>query len=116
MGDIIISVSDVEPPPPHGYHLEVDTYYYRPCVTILGVPPYPPTMIRCQAGAVGRYVYVYRNKQTLIIMCEIEIFGVRKYKTKILHDDDLVLRLRWFTVELCHFQYIMEFVYKISAS
>lgn len=73
-----MTASDFEPPASSGYNF--DHIGYRECGQFSGTPTAGmPTEIECDELSVGRYVYVWIPSTQYMTLCEVEIFGTRKY-------------------------------------
>ena len=78
MSNYIVVATDIRPPTGAGYNL--DHTGYRRCGQYDGQPPMGmASYLECDnPNAIGRYVYVYLPTTTSLIMCEFEVFGVKK--------------------------------------
>ena len=64
-------------PPVYGIHLNYDGF--RRCGQYEGIPPARPSTMRCDIQAIGRYVYVYVDREAQLRICEFEVYGTREY-------------------------------------
>ena len=54
---------------------------YRKCGQFPGKPQMiVPNKLECDEKAIGRYLYVYLPKTGYLLICEVEVFGLRKYQ------------------------------------
>ena len=73
--DVAVTVSNVEPPPVSNYDL--DHYPWKRCGQFYGTPQDASVMtISCNnTQAIGRYVYIYLERENYMNLCEVEVFG-----------------------------------------
>ena len=79
--DFEVVASNLAPPVAHGFQLEFTRSEYRFCARYIGDPPARPTVLLCESHAIGRYVYLYRKVKHVVIMCEFEAYGTRKFNS-----------------------------------
>ena len=76
----IVAASDIDPEKTsYAGNIHFDRRgEYRRCGQFIGVPPYTPTPMFCQPGAIGRYTYLYQTIRTKLLFCELEVYGTGK--------------------------------------
>ena len=63
---------------------DLDHSPHRQCGTFPGTPVSGgPNDVICQDDTVGRYVYVYLPTKGILYICELEVFGFRKWELSI---------------------------------
>ena len=78
MTNFTVSVSNIRPPIPSGYNLDYSGF--RLCGQYPGQPAAGrPAEVSCASEAIGRYVYVYVDEVNYLILCEVEVFGLREF-------------------------------------
>ena len=77
IGGFVVATGDEKPPISSGYDL--DHPPFRTCGKYKGTPPAAmPAMVKCADGAFGRYTYVFTPRKYFMILCEVQVYGVRK--------------------------------------
>ena len=93
--NVRVVASDETPPVPYGGMLS--SRNYRHCGQFPGTPPTRPITMVCDMVAIGRYVYVYLADTNHLSICEIEVYGTRKFRF-------LIARYKSFIYILGHFR------------
>ena len=80
MTNFTVSASDITPTPsiPLGYQLDFSGFLL--CGQFPGQPAAGrPAVVDCVSGATGRYVYIYVDRVSYLMLCEVEVFGKREF-------------------------------------
>ena len=71
---MVVTVTDLTPPAISGW--DIDKYLYRFCASYEGTPTAGmPTTIKCDEGAIGRYLYLMVPGSGHMTICEAEVGG-----------------------------------------